>query len=263
MGLKLIIFMKGLINSFTSIFLVFGGTKVAVKVNNSSSHANVRYKNERWDLLANYRRRAIEMISAFQNCNLFAITHGSIARGDVTKNSDIDIFIPEIQNSFLVETALTKANINLNSRFLIQATPTYAMKAHIEVDESTTVSFPLMQMRRVEREFYQFGGEANLSQLKADIRVPGIDKRLMFIEPTEIGHIESSVIGKEEPTAKILGISTETILDRVHALTKRDTVGRTGVFVKRELSPDETFELALKRISEINPAVRRRMRKKV
>jgi predicted nucleotidyltransferase len=44
-------------------------------------------------------------------------------------------------------------------------------------------------------------------------------------------------------------------------LTKRDTVGRTGVFVKRELSPDETFELALKKVSELNPAVRRRMKK--
>jgi predicted nucleotidyltransferase len=42
---------------------------------------------------------------------------------------------------------------------------------------------------------------------------------------------------------------------------KRDAVGRTGVFVKRELAPDETFELALKKLSDSNPAVRRRMKK--
>ena len=125
------------------------------------------------------------------------------------------------------------------------------MKAHIEVDEQTTISFPLMEMRRVEREFYRFGGEINLSQLKADVRVPGVDKRLMLIEPTEKGHVESSIIGKEESAAKILGISAETVLDRVHALIKRDSVGRTGVFVKKELAPDETFELALKKLSEI------------
>jgi len=234
---------------------------LAVKINKNSSLADVTYSSERWTLLSDYRKRAIEMISALQSCNLFAITHGSIARGDVNKNSDVDIFVPEIQNSFLVETALARANIQINSRLLVQATPTYAMKAHIEVDERTTVSFPLMQMRRVEREFYQFGGEINLVQLKGGIRVPGIDKRLMLIEPTKCGHLESSVIGKEEDAAKIIGISTETILDRVHALFKRDIVGRTGVFVKRELDPDETFELGLKKLSENNPAVRRRMKK--
>ena len=160
-----------------------------------------------------------------------------------------------------METALEKAGISINARLIVQATPNYAMKAHIEVNEQTTVSFPLMEMRRVEREFYRFGGEVNLSQLKTNVRVPGVDKRLMLIEPTEKGHIESSIIGREESAAKILGISAETVLDRVHALMKRDTVGRTGVFVKKELAPDETFELALKKLSENNPAVRRRMKK--
>ena len=92
------------------------------------------------------------------------------------------------------------------------------MKAHIEVNEQITVSFPLMDMRRVEREFYRFGGEVNLNQLKADVRVAGVDKRLMLIEPTEKGHVESSIIGREESAAKILGISAETVLDRVHTL---------------------------------------------
>jgi uncharacterized protein len=73
--------------------------------------------------------------------------------------------------------------------------------------------------------------------------------------------VESCVVGKEEAAAKILGISAETVKDRVRALLKRDVVGRTGVFVKRELAADETFELALKKLSEQNPAVRRRMKK--
>ncbi len=103
-------------------------------------------------------------------------------------------------------------------------------------------------------------GEADLSQLQADVRVAGVDKRLMLIEPTEAGHVESSIIGREESVAKLLGISAETVLDRVHALTRRDTVGRTGVFVKRELGPDESFEGVLKKLVEANPAVRRRLR---
>ena len=50
------------------------------------------------------------------------------------------------------------------------------MKAHIEVNETVSVSFPLMEMRRVEREFYRYGGEADLTQLQADVRVAGVDK---------------------------------------------------------------------------------------
>jgi predicted nucleotidyltransferase len=42
---------------------------------------------------------------------------------------------------------------------------------------------------------------------------------------------------------------------------KRDEVGRTGVFIKKELAADETFEMALKRLAEGNPAVRRRVKK--
>jgi predicted nucleotidyltransferase len=202
-------------------------------------------------------------MEALDTFHLLSLTHGSIARGDVKLGSDVDVFIPEVQNSFQVETALEKARIPINSRLVVQATPSYAMKAHIEVDEQTTVSFPLMEMRRVEREFYRFGGEVNLAQLKSNFRVAGVDKRLMLIEPTEKGHIESCVVGREEFAAKILSVSAETVLDRVHALLKRDAVGRTGVFVKKEVLQDETFELALKKLSELNPAVRRRMKKEV
>ena len=160
-------------------------------------------------------------MSALNEFHLQSLTHGSIARGDVKARSDVDVFIPEVQNSFQVETALEKAKIPINTRLIVQATPNYAMKAHIAIDETTTVSFPLMEMRRVEREFYRFGGEINLTQLKAEVRVAGVDKRLMFIEPTEHGHAESSVVGREEAAAKILGVSAETVLDRVRALTSK------------------------------------------
>ncbi len=234
---------------------------MAVKPTKRADYKEVTYSSARWALLKELRSKAVEVMAALETFHLQSIVHGSIARGDVKEGSDVDVFIPEVQNSFLVETALEKAKIAVNSRLIVQATPSYAMKAHIEIDETTTVSFPLMEMRRVEREFYRFGGEVNLDQLKANFRVAGVDKRLMLIEPTEKGHVESSVIGREELAAKILGVSAETVLDRVHALLKRDTVGRTGVFVKKELLQDETFELALKKVSDLNPAVRRRMKK--
>jgi uncharacterized protein len=234
---------------------------LAVKTSRHDEYKEVIYSCLRWEQLKTLRNQAVWLMEALEVFHLRSFTHGSIARGDVNQSSDVDVFIPEMQSSFIVETALEKTKIPISSRLIVQATPTYAMKAHIEIDEKTTVSFPLMEMRRVEREFYRFGGEVNLNQLKADVRVAGVDKRLMLIEPTDKGHVETCVVGKEESTAKTLGIAAETVLDRIHALNKRDTVGRTGVFVKRELLQDETFELALKKLADLNPAVRRRMKK--
>ncbi len=142
----------------------------------------------------------------------------------------------------------------------MQATPTYSIRGYIEIDEQRHVSFPLSRLRRTEREFYRFGGEATLEMLGRKMRVPGVDKRLMLIEPTTNGHVESSVIGREEPVATLLGVSVDTVLNRVRTLLRRDKVGRTGRFIEQELSPDETFESALKKLADENPAVRRRLR---
>ncbi len=158
---------------------------MAVKPTKHADYKEVTYTSARWQLLNELRSKAEEIMAALEAFHLVSIVHGSIARGDVKRGSDVDVFIPEVQNSFLVETALEKANVPINSRLIVQATPNYAMKAHIEVNAQITVSFPLMQMRRVEREFYRFGGETNLNQLKAGVRVSGVDKRLMLIEPTE------------------------------------------------------------------------------
>ena len=233
---------------------------MAAKPKKHVDYKEVTYTSRRWALLGELREKTARLMVALEDFRLQTLVHGSIARGDVNKNSDIDVFIAEPPSSFLVETALEKARVPVNARLLVQATPNYAMKAYIEIDAKTSISFPLMRMRRVEREFYKFGGEINLNQLKAGTRVAGVNKRLMLIEPTEKGHMESSIIGCEEYAAKILGVSAETVLDRVHALLKRDEVGRTGVFVKRELAPDETFEMALKKLADENPAVRRRVK---
>jgi len=220
----------------------------------------VVYSAEHWALLKRLRAKALQLMEALAKFNIEAITHGSIARGDVTEKSDVDAFIPNPPSSFLIETALEQASIPVNRRLIVQATPNYAMKGYIEIDEKTSVSFPLMTMRKIEREFYKFGGEITLENLKANMRVAGVDKRLMLIEPTEEGHRESGIVGREEHVAKILKISVETVLDRVHALLRRDEIGRTGVFIERELTEGETFELALKKLAKENPAVRRRLK---
>ncbi len=232
---------------------------LAVKTERRQDTVEVYYSSERWRLLQELRESALRLLDALGSSHIQAMVHGSVARGDIRVGSDVDAFIPNPPSSFRIETALERAKVPFFGRVLIQATPQYAVKAYIEVGEATTVSFPLSKLRRVEQEFYRFSGEISIAQLEAEVRVAGIDKRLKLIEPTQVGHIESSVCGREDQVAKQLGISVETVMDRVRALNKRDAVGRTGVFLKRELGSGETFEMALSKLAKENPAVRRRL----
>lgn len=218
------------------------------------------YTKNHWALLSNLREKTKKILLTFEKSNLTAIVHGSIARGNVNKLSDIDIVIPDLNPSFIIESALKRAKIEFKNRYMIQATPNTSMKAYIEIDEITTISFPLMRLNRVEREFYRFGGSLNLNQIIKKTRVSGVDKQLMIIEPTKMGHIEQSIIGLEDHVAKIVGISTQTVLNRVNILNKRKKIGKTGVFIKKQIAPDQTFEMELQRIANQNPAVRRRLR---
>lgn len=220
----------------------------------------VVYDTRRWTLLSQLRTKAVDIIEKLNACHLRSIVHGSIARGDVSKTSDIDVFLPDPPSSFIIETSLEQSGFRVNNRTVVQATPIYALKGHIELDPQTSLSFPLVKMRPVEKDFYRFGGEASLSLLKEEKRVLGVDKRLMLIEPTKEGHVESAVVGREEEVANRLGVSLNTVFDRVHALIRRDEIGRTGVFIQKEVAPDETFEQALKNLAYQNPAVRRRIK---
>jgi len=225
-----------------------------------AERVEVVYNAKRWKLLDELRAKTLEIMEALKHGNINSIVHGSIARGDVSVKSDIDVFIAEPPSSFVLESALERAGLTINRRFLVQATPSYAVKGYIELEPQRVVSFPLLKLRPTEREFYRFSGEATLQTLRETARVSGVDKRLMLIEPTPKGHVESTVVGREETVASLLHISVDTVLDRVHALLRRDEIGRTGVFIERELSSEETFEMVLKQLADQNPAVRRRLK---
>lgn len=234
--------------------------KMAKKPLKRAERVDVVYSQKHWKLLEELRKKAIGIMEPLEKANLYCIVHGSIARGDVSDKSDIDVFLPNPPSSFLIESTLERAGLTVSRRVLVQATPSYAAKGYVELDPQRVVSFPLMKPRPFERDFYRFGGEARLQTLENKQRVTGVDKRLMLIEPTAQGHVESTILGREETVAKQLQVSVETVLDRVHALLRRDKVGRTGVFIERELGQDETFEMVLKQLAGENPAVRRRLR---
>jgi len=230
------------------------------KLKRKTDYNEIIYDNNHWTLISKYRMNAKKILYALIKSKLTPSIYGSVARGDVTKNSDIDIIIPEVFSSFQIESSLERLDIPVQNRYIIQATPSHAIKAYIELDSVTTISFPLTRLYKVEREFYKFGGEINLEQIDSNKRVHGVDKRLMLIEPTKTGHIERGISGIENYVAKIIGISTQTVLNRVNILQKREETGRTGVFIKKFVPINLTFELVLKKLADKNPAVRRRLK---
>jgi hypothetical protein len=218
----------------------------------------VRYSKESWTLLSEMRNEAKRMMEILKPFHVSSIAYGSIARGDVSKTSDIDVFISNPPSPSLIETAIETSRFPILKREIIQATPSYAAKGYIEVGERRSFSFPLVKLRTVEIDFYRFAGAVDLEQVEKGMRVSGVDKRLMFIEPTPWGHVESPVEGQEGKVANLLGISVRAVLDRVRTLRRREKVGRTGVFLKRALAPEEGFGEVFQRLSYQKPAVRRR-----
>ncbi|MCS7131847.1 MAG: hypothetical protein NZ934_03875, partial [Hadesarchaea archaeon] len=83
---------------------------------------------------------------------------------------------------------------------------------------------------------------------------------LMLIEPTPDGHIESQVIGREAEIAKRVGVSLDIVRERVRILTRRANLGHTGIFLQRELAPDESFEAVFKQLVKENPAIKLRLK---
>ncbi len=213
----------------------------------------VFYNEAHWNLLHQKREHAIEVMEVLAKNGVPSFVYGSVARGDVNENSDIDIIIPHPIASFRIELAVDR----WIRRELVQATPTMVLKGHIYLDHDVTVTFPLFKLRTRELEFYKWGGQVDIEGLEKDRRVPGVDKRLVLIRPTETGHIESGVIGHESEVSRLLGVSIDIAHERVRVLTRRDTVGRTGVYLTRVLNSGESFEEVAKALKDRDPALRR------
>jgi len=233
------------------------------KIARPSYRSVVVYDKARWSLLREMRDSALSVMRPLWAEGLNPLLHGSAARGDVDRGSDVDITILSCAPSYRVEVPL-RERFAVCARRIVQATPSSAPKAYLilDPDERVVASFPLLRLSRVEEEFYRFGGIVDMEQLERGARVPGVDKRLMLIEPIEGGHVESSIIGRESEVAKVLGISVMTVRERVRVLSRRESVGRTGVFVNYELREGESFEEGLVSIARNSWQVRKLIRER-
>ncbi len=222
----------------------------------------VTYNASHWRLLTSIRERTISIFGVLTTWGNSALVHGSVARGDVDEKSDIDILIPTSLSTQLVEAQLASSGISPYSREITQATPKHSPKAHMYLDPERTASItiPLSEFRRLELEFYKFGGTASMEDLMRGIRRSGCTKRLSLIQPTDDGHIESPIAGREAEVARLLGVSADIVRERIRVLTRRDAIGRTGVFLKLVVPEGTSFEEVLKSEAESNPALRRTLR---
>lgn len=210
------------------------------------------YTEERWDRLHDLREKALGVMSLLREH--YCIAYGSITRGDVTKNSDVDIFVEA--ESHILELLLRDSIIL--ERTIVQATPWQAVKGTIILENGVEISFPLSSTTKKEEEFYRFGGALSYEAMKKGKRVCGVNKNLILITPTKKGHRERSIIGRESETAKQLDLSVDIVRERVQVLTRRDAVGRTGVYLQRVLAPSEGFGEVLKKLVDTDANVRRR-----
>jgi predicted nucleotidyltransferase len=213
----------------------------------------IEYDRSRWELLASLRSRALGTMDALESVSLKPLAYGSIARGDVSRSSDIDVVIPYPVSSYKIEAVLPTPI----RRELAQATPSMILKGHIYIQGDVCVSFPIFKMRQREFEFYKWGGQVDSEQIRSGARVPGVDKRLLLIEPTPTGHRESGVVGYESEVAKKLSVSLGIAQERVRVLTRRDAIGRTGIYRTQVLAEAEGFEEIAKTLMDTDPALRR------
>ncbi len=220
------------------------------------------YSDSHWEVLAGLRKQALAVLEGLGQWRSSALVHGSLARGDVDDKSDIDVVIPVDAGTQLVEARLEAAGFQIASRQIAQATPMHSPKAHLYLDaeQKTCVTIPLSPFRRLEEEFYRFGGTASWKELLDEVRNKGCTKNLTLIEPTELGHLESSIIGRESEVARILVLSPDIVRERVRVLNRRDSIGRTGVFLKLPVAEGVSFEEALEQETRNNPALRRTLR---
>lgn len=187
--------------------------------------------------------------------------YGSVARGDVGESSDIDLILTQVLSSYLILQQIGKTDFQILEERIVMATPNHAIKGQIDLTGEITITFPLVDLKPRELEFYSFGGKIAYDELEEDKRVPGVDKSLLLIVPTEDGHQEMSILGIPQQMIQQYNLSQEIIDERKRVLQRRDKVGRTGVFLNEPVDPQLGFEGTLKQIIDRNSLVRNRVRR--
>ncbi|MFP3227609.1 MAG: nucleotidyltransferase domain-containing protein [Caldisphaera sp.] len=232
-----------------------------LKKGSENDGQEIIYDNKRWEIYKNKRKRALDIISSLQDISNSIIIVGSVARGDVKESSDLDIIIMDLIRPYKLEYILEKKGYTIFKKEIVQATPNYAPKAYIYLDSDykEVISFPLAKLNSNELEFYYWGGQINKDGILKDKRVPGVNKNLKLIIPTNMGHFEYPIFDREAEVSRILNIKIETVMERERVLSRRKEIGRTGVFLKYEVPYNEPLDESIKFLIKKNQFFRKRL----
>ncbi|UCG01010.1 MAG: nucleotidyltransferase domain-containing protein [Candidatus Heimdallarchaeota archaeon] len=217
------------------------------------------YTEDEWILLERLRRTAIKILEILEQKGISGFIHGSVARGDVCETSDIDIHIPVQIPSYKLDLI---DDLQFTDHRIMMGTPNSTIRGVLSLQDEINISFPLCHPTEREEEFYRFSGYLYLKDLHLNQRIAGVTKKLLLIEPEKEGYWFSSISTNKNKVIQILSLSQRMIDERIRVLSRRDKVGRTGLFLNYGLSPNENFEQALKSIADRNVIVRRMLKRK-
>ncbi|MHA1989504.1 MAG: hypothetical protein ACW981_05190 [Candidatus Hodarchaeales archaeon] len=206
------------------------------------------------------RRETVTWMEQLRQFHPFC--YGSIARGDVELTSDADIIIDPTP-TYKYEEILKEKWL---SRTLVQATPNQGPKVVYEFPNNISLSVPITDLSQRESEFLNFGGKLSLPKFQNGEYAIGINKRLMLVEPQDKKGFSFKYISvKSMPihlVARKVNIGVGIILERIRVLSKRDEMGRTGLYLQHSLQPGEQPEKALKDLMKEKPALRKLLSKR-
>ena len=220
----------------------------------------VIYSDEHWALLNRKRAEGLKIIDTLIRCGFSnPILHGSVARGDVSENSDVDVSLLCPYSVGMIKLCLERNGYTIYDIKIVQPTPKHTPKVYIYLDpmEKHSVSIPLAELNYIELEYYKFSGFITKEDISRGKRVRGVNKRLLLIIPTERGHIEMPVIGNEGYVSRELGVPIEVVKDRIEALTRRAEEGHTGLFIEKSVPVFMEFEQFIEKLCRENSAFRK------
>lgn len=222
-------------------------------------YTEIFYDEVRWATLWEKRAAALRIMEALLKSGIHSIVYGSVARGDVHRLSDVEVYIPRPVSPVLAETIIEREFGGWIRREVVQATPSYVPKGYIYIDELSIVSFPLAETLKTEAVFYDIAGKLDLEGIRRRDRVVGMNKALRVIIPTSYGHSEFPAEKDPELAATLIGVDPLDLRKRINVLMRRKQHGKTGVYRKIVLEEGEGFSSVLNQLLERNPWIRRRM----
>ncbi|MHA1359477.1 MAG: hypothetical protein ACTSQI_14805 [Candidatus Helarchaeota archaeon] len=122
--------------------LNIGEDLVKEKVARHFLEGSIRYTEEHWALFQELRGNAYPILETLKS--YAPLLHGSIARGDISKTSDIDVILPRQVKEFQISAAMDAIDYTPSERWLVQATPLSAIKGVLVYTPTVSVTFPLI-----------------------------------------------------------------------------------------------------------------------